>query len=72
MSKGCLTVAIRVIEGAMEDSAIPKSASDYYWCGVKARYLNDRVHAIGYFERARELGYEDDSDLDEHLETLKR
>ena len=70
--KGMLNRAIRVIEGAMEDSAIPKSASDYYWCGVKARYLNDRVHATGYFERARELGYEDDSDIDKHLETLKR
>ena len=67
-----LNLAIRVIEGAMEDPAIPKSASDYYWCGVKARYLNDRVHAIGYFERARELGYADDSALDAHLETLKR
>ena len=70
--QGWLNDAIRVIEGAMEDSANPKNAADYYWYGVKARYLNDKVHAIGYFERALELGYEDKNAIAQHLETLKR
>ena len=49
-----------------------ESAADFYYTGVRALFVNDRLTAWRCFERALKLGYEDRQKVKQHLENLKK
>ena len=48
-----------------------KSAVDFYYSGISILFSGNKHKARRRFERARELGFEDDDKITEHLENLK-
>ena len=48
-----------------------ESAADFYYIGVCALLMNDRLTAQSAFEIVLELGYEDLTKVERHLENLK-
>ena len=52
-------------------SSPPESAADFYYTGVKLLLINNRHRAQRAFEIVLELGYEDSTKLERHLENLK-
>ena len=59
------------LEAEIEDPDAPVSPSDYYYCGVRALYWNDKAGAFFYFKRAQELGFEDVEKVNRHLNNLE-
>lgn len=64
------------VEAGMEllDSVIgslPESSADFYYAGVHALLRNNKLKAQIAFKMALELGYEDLTKVERHLENLK-
>ena len=47
-----------------------ESAADFYYAGLRALFRNDGISAQRAFKRVLELGYEDLTKLERHLENL--
>ena len=52
-------------------SSPPESAADFYYTGVRALFRNDEFTAQKAFKMALNLGYEDLTKVERHLENLK-
>ena len=66
-----VAVAMKLLETLTGGAPGPSTATDYYYCGVRALYTNNRRTARQYFEKAKELGFENHAKLDQHLANLR-
>ena len=70
-TQNTIALATKMLESIMVDPSNPRTASDYYYCGVRALYTNNRNRALQYFERAKELGFENLANVDQHINNLQ-
>ena len=66
-----VTTAVAILEPLTGGASGPRTATDYYYCGVRALYTNNRRPARQYFEKAKNLGFENHAKLDQHLANLQ-
>ena len=66
-----VSIAMELLKPLTGGASGPRTATEYYYCGVRALYANIRRPARQYFEKAKQLGFENHAKLDRHLVNLQ-